>query len=145
MPGDGIEINDNENIGLFWSKNKRQAPQIVEDEFNEEGVLEENGDTFEGTVYNDGPEECEEELIPEEPVRKERPKKDSQYSKDNSPKFSVTAKIGSIDKDFLTDIEDAFGINTSQALVKCIEFYREANGDGIRNDAKKIRRIRNKQ
>ena len=126
---------------LHPERNQEREEERPEEEF----VLEKTGDSVEGPVYEGDPAEREEELIPEEPVKKERPKKDTQESKDNSPKFSVTAKIGYIDKDFLTDIEDAFGINTSQALVKCIEFYREANGDGIRNDAKKIRRIRNKQ
>lgn len=149
MPGDesGIEINDNDNIGMFWSKNKKQTPQIVDDESNNEYVLEKTGDDFEEQEYEEVPTEREEidEIIPEGPIKKERTKKDSQESKDNSPKFSVTAKIDPEDKELLADIEDRYGISTSQALIKCIECYREIHGEETKSIAKKIRRLRNKQ
>ena len=148
--GNGImSFGSNSDIrGIFTQRRPPEENEECGDEnLSDEYVLEKTGDEYEEQEYEDDPEEREEidEIIPEEPVKKVRTKKESQESKDSSLKYSVTAKIGSIDKDFLTDVEDVFGLSTSQALIKCIECYRKANGDDVRSDAKKIRRIRNKQ
>lgn len=124
-----------------------RTPEYGEENQNDEYVLEKTGDDFEEQEYEEVPTEREEidEIIPEGPIKKERTKKDSQESKDNSPKFSVTAKIDPEDKELLADIEDRYGISTSQALIKCIECYREIHGEETKSIAKKIRRLRNKQ
>ena len=124
-----------------------RIPEYGEENQNDEYVLEKTGDDFEEQEYEEVPTEREEidEIIPEEPIKKERTKKDSQESKDNSPKFSVTAKIDPEDKELLADVEDRYGISTSQALIKCIECYRDKYGEETKSIAKKIRRLRREQ
>lgn len=144
-----MNFGSNSDItGIFApKKHLNENQEYGEESPVNEYVLEKDGDEYEESVYEDTPDEHDEldEIIPEEPVKKERTKKESQESKDNSPKFSVTAKIDSEQRNVLSDIEDAYGVSTSQALIQCIECFEERYGVETKSIAKKIRKIRNKQ
>src|SRR5574344_1368117 len=114
MSGDesGIEINDNDNIGMFWSRNKKQTPQIVDDESNNEYVLEKNGDDFNGQKYTASESEQMDEIIPEEPIKKEKTKVIwSSDKNEKTLKYSKTAKVSEEENEQLEYIKDAYGLN----------------------------------
>ena len=148
MSGDesGIEINDNDNIGMFWSRNKKQTPQIVDDESNNEYVLEKNGDDFDEQAYEDTEHEQIDEVIPEEPIKKEKTKVIwSSDKNEKTLKYSKTAKVSEEENEQLEYIKDAYGLNDAGALKWCLKRVWETQGEEVKSIAKKIRRIRNKQ
>ena len=118
-----------------------RTPEYGEENQNDEYVLEKNGDDFDEHVYEDTEHEQIEEVIPEEPIKKVRTKKDPQENKDGLLIYSVTSKISEEDKEFIDDLTVVLGRNTAGAIRQCISDAREAEGEEIKRAAQKIRKI----
>ena len=139
-----MSFGSNSDIrGIFTQRRPPEENEECGDEnLSDEYVLEKTGDEYEEQEYEDDPEEREEidEIIPESPVRN-----DISKSKEEPLKYSVTSKISKTDRDYLRDLEVAYGIDTAKAIRQCIIDARNANGDSVKNTARKIRKLRNKQ
>ena len=118
-----------------------RTPEYGEENQNDEYVLEKNGDDFDGQKYTASESEQIDEIIPEEPIKKVRTKKDPQENKDGLLIYSVTSKISEEDKEFIDDLTVVLGRNTAGAIRQCISDAREAEGEEIKRAAQKIRKI----
>lgn len=118
-----------------------RTPEYGEENQNDEYVLEKTGDDFDEHVYEDTEHEQIDEVIPEEPIKKVRTKKDPQENKDGLLIYSVTSKISEEDKEFIDDLTVVLGRNTAGAIRQCISDAREAEGEEIKRAAQKIRKI----
>ena len=136
-------LGSNSDIsGIFTPKRPPEENQEYDDdESNNEYVLEKNGDDFDEQAYEDTEHEQIDEIIPEEPIKKVRTKKDSQENKDGLLIYSVTSKISEEDKEFIDDLTVVLGRNTAGAIRQCISDAREAEGEEIKRAAQKIRKI----